>query len=288
MSLIKMKNKQRPIIIVGKSNRNCIDKAREYLSKFGSNNPIVKYADEYDIEDNYSLPRNRGIIIREVNLKPKKDLIIKTILEYRGNVVLTSSNQKDVPKSIFKLVKLTRATSESEDMIKIRKMSPRSNPPKEYDLDIFKIMMEYLKNPDREDVLEILKMNKPSDIQLLSWLAQNVHPNKLMYIDSEVKRKWSSDYFYELLAYSHEGKTHGKLVMPKRAPTNEMRDICRRLKLGREQQHLLKYLLQDEDFVEHAKSKLDNRQCRLLKLGEKRKIKIKQPTVATQKLEKWL
>ena len=199
MSLIKMKNKQRPIIIVGKSNRNCIDKAREYLSKFGSNNPIVKYADEYDIEDNYSLPRNRGIIIREVNLKPKKDLIIKTILEYRGNVVLTSSNQKDVPKSIFKLVKLTRATSESEDMIKIRKMSPRSNPPKEYDLDIFKIMMEYLKNPDREDVLEILKMNKPSDIQLLSWLAQNVHPNKLMYIDSEVKRKWSSDYFYELI-----------------------------------------------------------------------------------------
>ena len=152
MSLIKMKNKQRPIIIVGKSNRNCIDKAREYLSKFGSNNPIVKYADEYDIEDNYSLPRNRGIIIREVNLKPKKDLIVKTILEYRGNVVLTSSNQKDVPKSIFKLVKLTRATSESEDMIKIRKMSPRSNPPKEYDLDIFKIMMEYLKNPDREDV----------------------------------------------------------------------------------------------------------------------------------------
>tara|TARA_R100000742_G_scaffold4275_1_gene1603 strand:- start:3581 stop:4432 length:852 start_codon:yes stop_codon:yes gene_type:complete len=283
-----MKNKQRPIIIVGKSNRNCIDRAREHHSKLGSENPIVRYADEYDIEDNYSLPRNRGIIIREVNLKPKSDLIIKTILEYRGNVVLTSSNQKDVPKSIFKLVKLTRATSDSEDILNIRKISPRSNPPKEYDLDIFKIMMEYLKNPDREDVLEILKLNKPSDTQLLSWLAQNVHPNKLMYIDSEVKRKWSSDYFYELLAYSHEGRTHGKLVMPKRSPINEMSDICRRLKLKREQQHLLKHLLEDDDFRKYAKSRLDNRQCRLLKLGEKREIKIKQPTVVATKLDKWL
>ncbi len=286
MSLIKMKNKQRPIIIVGKSNKNCIDKALGLLSN--SDNPIVRYADEYDIEDNYSLPRNRGLIIREVNIKPKTDLIIKSILEYRGTVILTSSNQKDVPKSILKLVKLTRATSDSEDILKIKEISPRSNPPKEYDLDIFKIMMDYLKNPDREDVLEILKINKPSDSQLLSWLGQNVHPNKLMYIDSEVKRKWSSDYFYELLAYSHEGKTYGKLVMPKRRPQNEMRDICRRLKLKREQQHLLKHLLEDDEFRNYAKSRLDNRQCRLLKLGEKKKVKIKQPTVVTTKLDKWL
>ena len=284
MSLIKMKNKQRPIIVVGKSDKNCIGKALSYVS----DNPIIRYADEYDIEDNYSLPRNRGIIIQEVNLKPKTDLIIKSLLEYRGTVVLTSSNQKDVPKSILKLVKLTRATNGSEDIADIKKISPRSNSPKEYDLDIFKIMMEYLKNSDREDVLEILKLNKPSDNQLLGWLGQNVHPNKLMFIDSEVKRKWSSDYFYELLAYSHEGKTHGKLVMPKRRPFSDMHDICRRLKLEREQQHLLSHLLKDVTFRNYAKTRLDNRQCRLLKLGEKKEIKIKQPTVVTAKLGEWL
>ena len=81
----------RPIIIVGKNTK----KMQKALS-FVSTEPIICYANEYDIEDNYSIPKSRGIIIDEVDYKPNTDLIRKTIIQYRGQVVLLSDNQNEI------------------------------------------------------------------------------------------------------------------------------------------------------------------------------------------------
>ena len=70
-----MNNKNRAIIIVGKEGTDKITKAKEYTS----DNPIIVYANEYDIEDNLSIPADVGIIIRECNYKPNIDLIRKII-----------------------------------------------------------------------------------------------------------------------------------------------------------------------------------------------------------------
>ena len=81
-----MQNQNRTIIIVGKDGTDKMQKAMKLVS----DEPIIKYANEYDVEDNYSIPADVGIIIRECNYKPNVELIRRTILEYRGQVVLTS------------------------------------------------------------------------------------------------------------------------------------------------------------------------------------------------------
>ena len=195
INTIKEHNEYKPIIIVGQAVTEKLDKALTFVS----DNPIIKYANEYDITDNYSIPIETGIIIREANYKPNTDLVRKTILEYKGQVVLLSDNQKDVPKSIYNLCKLKRATKKTySDYLK--EIAPRASPAKKYDIDIYPMVGEYLKNADREEISEMLKDNKPSDTQFLSWLTPNLHPNKLAYIDFAVKRKLSNDYFYEMLA----------------------------------------------------------------------------------------
>ena len=47
-------------------------------------------------------------------------------------------------------------------------------------------------------------------------------------------------------------------------------------------------LLKDEEFREYAKTKLDNTECRILKLGEKKRRKRYAPVEATPSLEAWL
>ncbi len=108
MSLINMKNQNRTVIIVGKDGTDKLEKARKLVSE----DPIIMYANEYDIEDNHSIPADRGIIIRECNYKPNVEAIRKTILEYKGQVVLTSINQKDVPKKLFGMCKLKQSNKE--------------------------------------------------------------------------------------------------------------------------------------------------------------------------------
>ena len=61
-----------------------------------------------------------------------------------------------------------------------------------------------------------------------------------------------------------------------------------KLKLRFEEQHLLDKLLEDDDFVKYAKTKLDNRQCRLLGLGEKRVRKEKKKKENITTLDRWL
>ena len=86
MVLLKANQIPRPILIVGKPGTGKTEKALGLLS----DNPIVQFANEYDIEDNYSLPRSRGILIEEVHYKANLGLIVQTLLEYRGQIVLTS------------------------------------------------------------------------------------------------------------------------------------------------------------------------------------------------------
>ena len=262
----------RPIIIVGKPGTNKTIKALNLLR----DDPIIQYADEYNIEDNFSIPVDKGIIIQEAHYKPNTEKIVATLLQYKGQVVLTSDNQKDVPKKIYNLCKLKRAGSP--------KLSPHpsfiSKPlnavaPVNYDVNIFEMLHDYMKNSDREEVLFKLKMNKPYDEQILAWLAGNIHPNKIAYLDSKVKRKWSQDYFYELLAYAHKGQT-GRVEIPSRRTYSKIPAICRRVGLKSNEEYLLKQLLEDEDFAEYVKKKVNNVERRTLKLSEKKRKKIPQ------------
>ena len=95
-------NTTQPILVIGKPGTGKTKKACDILPA----NPIHRYADEYDIEDNFSIPLDRGILIEEVDYKPRVSLICNTLLQYRGTVVLTSMNKKDVPKKILDMCKV--------------------------------------------------------------------------------------------------------------------------------------------------------------------------------------
>ena len=275
MSLLKITNEnKKAIIVVGKSRKKTTSKAMTFLS----NNPIVYYANEYDIEDNYSIPLDRGILILESNYKPNVDLIKKTILQYRGQVVLTSENQKDVPKTIFNLCQLRRATGKDN----MEEIAPRAVAPMNYNMDIYTLVLEYLRNPNRDEVATLLKEIRPPDMQFISWLTPNLHPNRLIFVDYNVKRRWDSDYFYEILAYSHTGRMERRIEMPKRGKYSQIPRISKRLGLSPSEYHLLDALLKDSTFKEHAKKQLTNSDCRLLKLGEKKKRKSPLETIIPQ------
>ena len=282
MSGLKSLNNNRSIIIVGKNREEKLKKAVSFVSE----DAILKYANEYDIEDNFSIPENIGIIIEEADYKPNVDLIKKTMLQYSGQVVLLSSNQKSVPKTLYNLCILKRATKNTIDEY-LSEIAPNSDDRDSYEVDIFPMVRNYLINSNRERIATILKINKTPDVQLLSWLAPNLHPNKISFVDMSVKRKWSSDYFYEMLAYSHDGKIHRKMQMPRRGSYSKVPKLMRRLGLKEEDVYLFKNLIQDEDLKKSFKNKLNNENCRLLNLGEKtrrkRYAKIEIPTT----LDRW-
>ena len=51
---------------------------------------------------------------------------------------------------------------------------------------------------DRELIRELLLFNKPSDTQIISWLAENMHPNRLIFVDGVVKGDGVSDIFVDV------------------------------------------------------------------------------------------
>ncbi len=283
MSLLTMNNKNRAIIIVGKEGTDKITKAKEYTS----DTPIIVYANEYDIEDNLSIPADVGIIIRECNYKPNIDLIRKTILQYRGQTVLCSMNQKDVPKKLYNLCKLKRATKKSlRD--EINEIAPRSVEPQNYEVDIFTMVGDYLRNSNRDVIADMLKISEPADIQFISWLAPNIHPNKLMFIDAKVKRKWNKTYFYEMLAYAHDGRMYRKMTPPQRKEYSRLPRILRRLKMRPSQVYLFKDLLKSPDFQDYCKNTLSVTELRVLKLRKNRTSKTKTPVTPSTSLMRWL
>jgi len=266
--------KKKPIIIVGKTGTGKSTQAREMLP-----NAIVLYADEMEIRDVLSFPLELGIIIEDVHYKPKTDEILNVLRKYRGTIVLTSINQKSIPNEIKNMVKIKRAGKINYRQEQFAELAPRSQEPNNLERDVFSLVLDYLRESDREKVLELIKFNKPSDVQFISWLAENIHPNRLLFIDTIVKRRWSLAYFQEMLAYSHSGKSFTRPRMPQRRAYSKVPSFCRRLGVKGGDERLLRQLLKDEDFAKFAKTKLNNAECRILGLGEKKKRKAKKKTV---------
>jgi hypothetical protein len=273
MALTTIENKK-PTIIVGKTGTGKSTQAKEILP-----NAIVLYADEMKIRDVLSFPLELGIIIEDVHYKPKTDDILNVLRKYRGTIVLTSINQKSIPNEIKNMVKIKRAGKINYRQEQFAELAPRSQEPNNLERDVFSLVLDYLRESDREKVLELIKFNKPSDVQFISWLAENIHPNRLLFIDTIVKRRWSLAYFQEMLAYSHSGKSFTRPRMPQRRTYSKVPSFCRRLGLKGGDERLLRQLFKDEDFAKFAKTRLNNAECRILGLGEKKKRKKKKKTV---------
>ena len=269
-------NKDRTIVITGKHGSGKSTMAKEMFE-----DAIIYYANDMEIHDVFSLPKERGIIIEDIHYKPKTDEILNVLRNYSGTVVMTSLNQKDVPSSIKNMVKFKRAGKTEYLRDEIKELAPRGEEPFSNERDMFSLIMEYLKNSDRDLVVDLLKFNKPADTQIMTWLIENIHPNKILFVDGVVKRRWSQRYFYEMLGYSYNGKNYSRPSFPKRGSYSKIPYLCRRLKVRDER--LLRQLLKDEEFANWARTKLNNSECRLLGLGEKKRKKRK-PKIKMNKL----
>lgn len=276
-------NKDRPIIITGKEGTGKSTKAKEYFE-----DPLVLYGNSLLVNDVLSIPKDKGIIIEDIHYKPDKEGILYILRNYKGQVVMTSINEKSIPKEIKAMCQIKRAGSKKHIRDKILEIAPRSEEPFSYEKDTYSLIMEYLKQKDRDLIADYLKFNKPSDTQILNWLVENMHPNRLIFVDGVVKRRWSQTYFYEMLAYCHSGNFFGRMSMPKRGKYSKIPSLSRRL--GVKEERLLKQLLLDDDFKQHAKTKLNNSECRLLGIGEKKRRKKTDPVISVKQttLGEWL
>jgi len=274
-------NKNRPILLTGKHGTGKTTQAREKLP-----NAVIYYANEIDIPDVFSIPRNIGIIIEDIHYNPNKQEILEVLRTYRGEIIITSLNEKDVPLEIKTMCQIKRVGSKQHILDSIKNIAPRSEKPETLEMDMYSLVIEYLKNSDRDKIKDILLLNKPADIFLISMLMENLNPNKLVFIDSVVKRRWKTSYFYEMLAYAHTGKTYMRPQFPKKRTYSKIPNLCRRLGLEKNEFRLFKQLIEDEDFRKFAQSKLNNEECRLMGLGEKRKRK--KIENENRKLMEWL
>jgi len=281
MSLMEM-NKQRATLITGQSGTGKTTLAKQ----FAGEDALIYYANEIEEKDWKSI--NSNIIIEEVHYKANVDVILNVLIYSNNIIVLTSDNEKDIPAKIKSMCRIRRAGTKKWGLENIRRMAPRSQEAKNIDKNIFDIIGDYLKNPNREEVLNDLKLIKPPDVQLMTHLAANVNVNKLIFIDGRVKRRWSSDYFYEMLAYSHNGRTFGRINYGKRGEYSKVPSTLRKLRIKPNQGYLLPQLLKDVEFEKWA--------VKRLRAEEKRAIGIKENTRKryaqiipdrTLKLDRW-
>ena len=285
MSLIQAANKERPILLTGEYGTNKSEIANELLGS-----PLVVYASDVEEYDYGSVPLDKGILIEDLHYKPNKQEILSILRSYGGKIVLTTDKQKNVPKEIKNLCSIKRAGKVNVLRNNIDSMSAWGDAPQSMECDIFTLLMEYLRNPNRDFMLKKLLKNKPPDTQIMTWLVENIHPNKLLFIDGRVRRRWPNKYFYELLAYAHAGNHFGTPKIPKRGSYSKIPKICLRLGLKRNEGYLLKQLLQDPTFVSWAKTQLDNSECRILGIGEKKRRRKTDPIIPNKNttLDRWL
>ena len=248
-------SRERTTIIIGKTGTGKTTKALELFD----GEPIVKYANEYDIDDNFSIPLDKGILIEECHYKPNINMIVRTLIEYRGKVVLTSLNQKDVPKQIMDKCKIKRAGTKNYAFEKMKQngCSNIETMIDEPNLSIFELVAAYKKSGDRDKIARLLKHNRPFDEQILSWLVSTVGVNKIGFLDAKVKRRWGSAYFYELLAYAHEGGTSGRLDIPRRRAKDKRPYVCKKIGLKESDWYLLNQLKQNKEFQRSMKKRLN-------------------------------
>lgn len=243
---------------------------------------ITMRACDITLDDIYSYPKNHGILIEEVNYKPQKDKILKILLTL-NHVVLTSINEKDVPKAIMNLCSRKRCGQVDKRQVNIRQIAPNAEKIKKYEKSIYELTDEYLKNSNRDEVLEYMKYNKPADLQILSWVQPNVDINKIVKAD-EVMRMWSTDYFYAILTYGFEGNYRGRMSFPKRNSYSPVAKICSKMGLKKKDSHLVKLLIQDEEYKMWATKILNSDECKILGLKKPRKKTIR---LVNTKLGDW-
>ena len=102
MGLTNM-NKIRPILITGKTGTGKTTKAKSLID-----DPIIFYANDIDFNIK-SIPIEQGIIVEDIHVKPDKESILSILRHYKGQVVLTSINEKSVPKEIKSMCQIKRA-----------------------------------------------------------------------------------------------------------------------------------------------------------------------------------
>ena len=280
MSITKLKTNQ-PILLVGKP---MTGKTTGAINKLGD--PVIMYANEIP-SDIYSLPIERGLLIEEVHYKADVDSILEIFRTYKGDIILTSNNQKDVPTKIKNKCKMSRATRKWGTEY-ISNIAPNSETPDNLDKSMYDIMRQYIQDTNRDTIVRLLKHNKPADNYLMLWLSYNVNPNSIVFLDGHVKRRWSNNYFYELAAYSINGVNNARLNPPTKGTYSNLVKICRGLGLKGRESHLLFDLLYDETFSKKAKTKISNADWRKLGLGEKKMRKNKKYYVESSlTLEGW-
>jgi len=267
-------NQNRAILITGKIGTGKSTQALTLVKE-----PMIVFANDINI-DVGSFPMENGIIIEDVHYKPDKQAILFILRNYRGQIVLTSINEKSVPKEIKDMCRIKRAGSYNFLEESIKSIAPNSEKPFSFERDTYSLVRGYLKERDRDLVAKLLVYNKPPDTQIVSWLSENMHPHRLIFVDGVVKRRWSQKYFYEMLAYAHEGGSFDRLNMPKRRKYSVLPKLARRL--GVKNPRVLQQLCMDKTVVSQFKKKLNNGECRLLGLGEKRKRKKTDPIRAKQ------
>jgi len=283
---LKNMNKKRAILVIGKTGTGKTTKAKTFV-----NDPIVFYANDKIEFDLGSFPVDRGIIIEDIHHKPNKDVILNIVRQYRGQVVLTSINKKSV-KWIVKMCDVKLAGSNKYLEQSIKKQAPNSEPPEDIKKGEFELIYPFMKDRRRDKIKDLLLYNEPKDYLILNLLVQVLHPTRLILIDSTVKRRWHKKYFYEMLAYCHEGGgvavlSRAKVRTDKDEEDKRLKDNFRSLsrKLKVKEVRVFKQLCKDVILKEHFKKKLSHGESRLLKLGEKKKpkkkkiIKIKQTKI---------
>ena len=283
MGLTSM-NRERTILIIGKTGTGKSSKA---LTLVGDT-PMILYANDIDF-DMGSFPIANGIIIEDLHYKADKSAILNLLRNYRGQVVLTANTKKSVPKEIVAMCQIKKSGSKNHLTELLKAEAPNSEPPHSFERDTYSLVAEYLKVKDRDLMAQLLLFNKPADTQVLSWLTENMHPNRLIFVDGVVKRRWSQKYFYEMLAYAHTGNSFGQVNMPKRRAYSQIPSLSRRLKVKNPK--LLNQLFKDDEFMTWAKKKLNNAECRTLKIGEKKKGRKKKTdpiTVQQTTLEEYI
>lgn len=257
-------------LLVGGNGAGKTKRAKQILGR----SPFVTMeACNITIDDIYSYPKTHGILIEEVHHKPQTSKIIN-ILTVHKNVVLTSINEKDVPKSIMNMCVRKRMGQNDNRQELIKKDAPNCIKPLKYEKSVYDLNIEYLKNDDRHQVLRYMKHNNPPDMQILSWVAPNIDVKQIAFAD-QIMRRWNAEYFMEIFVFSWGGHHRGRVNFPQRNTYSPVPKICSKLGLKEKDAYLVKSYLKNPEWKEWAISKLDADECKILGLKKPRRQAIR-------------
>ena len=244
-------------------------KTTKAINLMGNRPYKIIYANELSNFDVYSYPKKYGLIIEEVEYKPDTNKILDIIKVKSDNLILTSVDEKLIPNSILnKCRKLNLGPIDYRQTFMLN--APNKNVVTCLEMDMRSLTWEWLRNTDRYEVQKLLKYNKPSPIQILSWVEPNVNTGIISLSDS-IKWKWSKNYFYEILAYGYEGGYTGRLKFNKRRTFSPLPKICEKLGLKHSDSDLIKLLIMDDEYEKYASNILDSSECKILGIKKPRK-----------------